>query len=236
MWQDWRSRLAYGWALIREGNEHSLLLALRQGADAFGYIPEYHIADNGKNFRSQIWRGNRPMWRKVTRGPEVKERVDGILSLCGIQPSWCQPYNPNGKARLERWFGTFEDQLVKSFPSYCGNCADNRPESHKDLVAKAVPWAAFASRVDEYIRIYNARQHGAEDMRGLSPLQMMGQAVRRRVLPDEMRPFLLAAWHKPVELGRNGVSIKICGHTMRYRGHASGDPGPGRGHKGPRFV
>ncbi len=216
VWQDWRSRLVYGWCLIREGNQHALLLALRRGVDQFGFLPDADIVDNGKPFVSQLWRGGRPVRRTVRRGPEVKERIDGILNILGIKPSYCLPYNPNGKARLERWFRTLEDQCIRSLPSYCGNCSDNRPEAHKDLIAKAIPWAEFVAIVERYIRAYNERPHSAEDMSGYSPMQMIRLATGRRIPTDDQRVYLLAAWHKPVKVNRLGVSLKICGLTRSY--------------------
>jgi hypothetical protein len=146
----------------------------------------------------------------------LAEQIDGVLALQEITPSWCTPGNPNGKARLERWFGTLDGQLCKSFPSYCGKYPDDRPEAHAKLVAKAVPWETFVTKLGEYVKAYNNRPHSAEDMRRLTPLQVLRLATRKRVLDENLCPFLLAAWHRPVSIGRNGVSIEICGTTIRY--------------------
>jgi len=215
-WQDWRSRAIVGWRIVREGNEHALLLAFGQGAKDYRHIPRMVIADNGKNFTSWQWRGDRPKYRIYRRPGELAEQVEGIFALCNIQPSWALPYNPNGKARLERWFKTFEQQLCKNFPSYCGSCSDDKPEEHQLLVEQAIPWEDFIAAVGDYIQVYGDRPHSAEDMLGRTPLQVLATAPTRRVLPENVLPLLLAAWHRPVSIGRNGVAIRICGHTIRY--------------------
>lgn len=215
-WMDWRSRTIVGWQIIRSGNEHALLLAFSKGAEDHRHIPRIVVADNGKNFTSWQWRGDRPKYRVYRRPGELAGQLDGIFALANIQASWALPYNPNGKARIERWFRTFESELVKNLPSYCGSCPDDRPDEHKNLVAKAVPWDQFIGAVRQYIPLYNSRPHSAEDMMGRSPLQVLATATSLRVLPESVRPLLLAAWHRPVSIGRNGVAIRICGHTTRY--------------------
>jgi hypothetical protein len=83
-------------------------------------------------------------------------------------------------------------------------------------VAKAVPWDDFTAAVADCIPVYNDRPHSEDDMLGRSPLQVLATAPSRRVLPDNVRPLLLASWQRPVTIGRNGVSIRICGLTVRY--------------------
>jgi len=216
VWQDWRSRVIIGRSIVRQGNEHALLAAFGLGADHYRHIPGVVIADNGKNFTSWQWRGDRPKRRVYRRPGELAQEVEGIFALCDIRPSWCLPYNPNGKPRLERWFRTLEEQFCKSFASYCGSAPDNRPEAHKDLVAKAVDWNVFVAKLDQYIAIYQDRPHSAEDMGGQTPLQVLNLATRRRVLDEHVRPLLLSAWHRPVSIGRNGVAVRICATTVRY--------------------
>ncbi len=215
VWQDWRSRVIVGWRVVVEGNEHSLLLGFGDGAEWYG-LPETVIADNGKNFTSWQWRGDRPQRRTYRQAGELAEQAEGLLALCGVQPSWCLPYNPNGKARLERWFRTVNEQFCKNFPSYCGSSPADRPEAHAKLVRRAVPFDTFAAKLREYVEIYNNTPHSGDGMNGKTPQQVMALAPRKRLLSDDIRPLLLAAWHRPISVGRNGVALRVCGATVRY--------------------
>jgi len=187
-YQDWRSRVIVGFRVVQTGNEHSLLLAFSDGADAFG-IPESVIADNGKNFISWQWAGGKPRRRVYRKKNEFAEQAEGIFALCGVKPSWCLPYNPNGKARLERWFRTLDEQFCKAFPSYCGKSPDDRPDAHVELVKRAVDWDVFDARLREYVRSYNARSHTGEGMGGLTPIQVMNTRERRNELGGCVQKF-----------------------------------------------
>ena len=68
-------------------------------------------------------------------------------------------YNPNGKARLERWFRTLEEQFCKTFPSYCGRSPEDRPDEHAKLVRHAVPFEEFEAKLRQYMAIYNDTPH-----------------------------------------------------------------------------
>jgi transposase InsO family protein len=212
---DWRSRGIVGWRLAKTGNEHGILLAFRKGCDAFG-PPSVVIADNGKNYSSYLWQGGKPKRITYRRPGGLAERFDGIFARLDIRASWAIPYNPNAKARLERWFGTLEDQLVRTFPSYCGSTPEDRPEEHADLVAKAVDFDVFVAALAKWIDVYHATPHSGEGMGGLTPLQVMATRTRKRVIPDEVRDSLLAAWPRPVSLGRNGVAIRVAGAVLRF--------------------
>ena len=214
-WLDWRSRAIVGYRVVTTGNEHSLLLGFSDGAREFG-LPWRIIADNGKGFVSWQWQGGRPLRRVYMKGEDLAERADGLFALCGITPSWALPYNPNGKARLERVFGTVEDQFIRAFESYCGDTPDNRPEAHAKLIEKAVEWAAFVAALRHYIDTYNNTPHSGEGMDGLTPLQVMAQRTRKRCVPEGVHDLLLAAWQRPVSIGRNGVAIHVAGSALRY--------------------
>lgn len=215
VWQDWHSRYIGGFRMVPTGNEHSLLLAFGDLAASCG-LPGTVIADNGKNYSSWQWRGNAPKRRAYRQAGELADQVEGLFALLGITPSWCLPYNPNGKARLERWFRTLDEQFCKQFASYCGRTPEDRPDAHAKLIRRAVPWETFVAKLKDYVAVYNARPHSGEGMDGRTPQQVMALAPRKRVLDDNVRPLLLAAWHRPVSVGRNGVAVRICGATVRY--------------------
>ena len=213
-WLCWRSRVVTGFRIVRTGTENSILAAFSDGARSFG-LPAHVIVDNGKNYSSYAWTGGKAKRRVHQRGNEFTEQAEGVFALCDVQPSWALPYNPNAKARLERWFRTLHD-FCKVFPSYCGGSADDRPERHAKLVEKAVEWDEFRKGVGEFVQAYNDRPHLGEGMEGRTPLQVMSLAPRKRVVPEGVHDLLLATWHRPISIGRNGVTIKVAGKSLRY--------------------
>lgn len=214
-WLDWRSRTLVGFRIVAGGNEHSLLLGFRDGANRFG-LPGSVKIDNGRNFSAYSWRGDAPKRRQRSADPQATERIEGLYALANVRTSWAQPYSPNAKARLERWFGTFDDQCVRAFPSYCGATPDDRPDDHARLVEQAVEFDDLVKAIAHYVEIYNATPHSGEGMDGRAPLQVMALAPRKRVLPDGVAKLLLQTWHRPVSIGRNGVAIRVAGATIRY--------------------
>ena len=53
----------------------------------------------------------------------------------GIEAHFSLAYNPNGKARLERWFRTL-DAFSKTFETYAGNSVETRPERLNAVLAR----------------------------------------------------------------------------------------------------
>lgn len=215
VWMDWRSRAIAGIRLTYSGTEQSLLLAFRDGADAFG-LPAFVHVDNGRNFSAWSWTGGAPKRRPPTNRADAIETQNGVFSLCGITPQWATPYCPNSKARLERFFRTLTEQLWKAFPSYCGGCPDDRPEAHTALVARAVESDELAGALRRFVETYNDTPHSGEGMDGRTPRQVMATAVTKRTMPDAVRSVCLQLWHRPVSIGRNGVAVRIAGTTVRF--------------------
>ncbi len=214
-WLDWRSRVLTGYKVVAEGNQDSVLLAFRSGAKQFG-LPSVVFVDNGKNFSSYAWRGDRPKRRRCTRDREFVERAEGLFNMLDVDARWVTPYSPNSKARVERFFRTLEEQFLRALPSYCGGSPDKRPVDHKLLIEKAVTWEEFNAALAKAIEAYNARPHTGEGMDGRSPLQVMQLASRKRVLDSRYDDFLMSIWHRPVKVGRLGVGITYCGKRLTY--------------------
>ncbi|MFO0972389.1 MAG: transposase domain-containing protein [Phycisphaerae bacterium] len=214
-WLDWRSRAIVGHTLCSTGNSDTILVALSAAAKQFG-LPESCQLDNGKDFHAEVWTGGRAVRRTQRSKTDLKTRAEGIFAILGITPRWAMPYSPNSKGRIERFFGTLDAQFTKLLASYCGGRSDLRPEDHRDLVAEAVAWDELAAKLREWIEVYNNSPHSGEGMAGRAPLQVMATAQKSRPLTDEQATFLLAAWPRPVKIGRHGVAITIGGATLRF--------------------
>lgn len=215
VWLDWRSRCVVGYCVSVTGNQETILAAFASAARAHG-LPERVHCDNGRDYSAYIFNGGRPKRRRQTHDAGFESRAAGVFGMLGVDAHWVLPYTPNAKARVERFFRTLDEDFFKLFPSYCGNCPDNRPEAHAELAAKAVDFAEFEARLGEWINVYNQRPHSGEGMNGRTPLDVLGLAERRRVLTDEQAKFLLAAWPRAIAVQRHGVAIRIAGQTVRY--------------------
>lgn len=213
-WMDSRSRTVVGWRFTRAASEHSLMASLGDGADRFG-LPGHVIVDNGKDFTAWSFTGGKVRNCKQHRSPDTIEAAEGIFQLCAITLHPSTPYNPNSKL-IERWFRTFSEQCMKSLPSYCGGCADDRPEGHAALAAKAIPFADFIAHVAAYVDQYNNTPHTGDGMNGRTPLQVIATATTKRTMPDAVRDLCLQTWVRPLKLGRNGVRVRIAGATLGF--------------------
>lgn len=225
-WMDWRTRRLVGWTLNTGPNSSTILAALRAGLlDDQNYGgPGVVWIDNGKDYDCWALQGQ----TKAERRKRIKLSVDehataGLFNLLGIEVHFSMAYNPNGKGRLERWFGTLHDQFDRTFATYCGNSPANRPEGLNELLKNkphAIPsFDHVRSRLVEFLRGYNASaQHSKADLDGRSPDQAMAEWVpTRRILPPpQTLDMLLQQWHKPQRVGRNGLTISVAGMALSY--------------------
>jgi transposase InsO family protein len=230
-WMDWRTRRVTGWVLSDNPNSGTILAALRQGLldeRNFGG-PDTIWTDNGKAFDARMFQGRTKRERQQARGKPAgvdRPTAFGIFHALKIDPHFGLPYNPNSKGRLERWFRTLE-RFAKTFDTYTGDGADTRPERLGDVLkqGRAVPtFQQVYDRLGPFIAGYNAAdEHARRDMRDestgelLSPDEAMARwCKRRRVYDRKALDLLLMHWHRPVTVGRNGVTIAIQGRAVRY--------------------
>lgn len=214
IWLDWRSRTLLGLSVVPVGTAESILIAFRNAAREFG-LPQTVQLDNGKDFSSYIWTGGKPKRFRHRTESDFKGRAEGIYNLLGIDAKFNLPLGPNGKAKVEAWFRHL-DEFCKLFPSYCGNSPENRPDAHAALVEQAIGIDEFATKLREWATIYNSTPHSGEGMDGMTPTQVIALAPTKRVLTEAQQRELLAAWPRPVRIGRNGVSIRLAGASYSY--------------------
>lgn len=227
-WMDWRTRRVVGWVLSDAPNSTTILAALRHGlldkANQGG--PRCVWIDNGKDYDAWLFHGQTKAQRRERIQPGVDEgSALGIFHALAIEAHFATPYNPNGKARLERWFRTLET-FARTFETYTGQGVDDKPERLNEILAnpRLVPtFDEVRRRIADHIAGNNARvDHDiadlVEDGQAISPDQAMARWNDRvRVLADPAAlELLLAHWHRPVTVGRNGVSLCLGGLTFHY--------------------
>lgn len=228
-WMDWRTRRVVGWALTDSPNSTTILAALRHGLldDANFGGPDAVWIDNGRDYDAWLFHGQTKKQRRQRIAPNMDEgRAAGIFHTLQIEPHFATPYNPNGKARLERWFRTLE-RFCRTFDTYTGDGPDTRPERLSDILAKPAAVPAFDvvyQRITAHIAGYNARsEHSRDDLiddatgERLSPDAAMARwCQRRRVYDRDAIDLLLMHWHRPITVGRNGITLTLRGRAVRY--------------------
>ncbi|MEX0886053.1 MAG: DNA-binding domain-containing protein [Phycisphaeraceae bacterium] len=231
-WIDWRTRWVTA-VLSPSPNSSTIMASLRAGLldeQAMGG-PRAIWIDNGRDYDCYAFHAQTKQQRLGKRRVEYDEtEFKGLFGLLGIEAHFSIAHNPNGKARMERWFDTVHLQFDKTFASYCGRSPEHRPESLKAVLAdpaKAPTFGEVAEQFDAYLAASNMRtDHAIDDLcdpRGmvpLSPVDALAQwSPTRRVLADPgVLDLLMQQWHKPVQAHRNGITIKPFGQTLRYGG------------------
>jgi hypothetical protein len=182
--------------------------------------------DNGKDYDAWLFHGQTKQQRRETIKPRVEEAGTlGIFAALKIDAHFATPYNPNGKARLERWFRTLET-FARTFETYTGDGIDTKPERLSEILEKPRSIPTFADvqkRMADHIAGNNLRtDHDVDDLidagERLSPDEAMSRwNDRTRVWADpKALDVLLMHWHQPVTVGRNGIKIGLGGLRMGY--------------------
>ncbi|MEK6675666.1 MAG: DDE-type integrase/transposase/recombinase [Planctomycetota bacterium] len=252
--QDLRSRCIVGWHLGEAPHQDAIVAALRMAFREWS-IPKHMKLDNGKDFKSKLLTGltsterarlkaeHGPDWRKVEARDANLVTCDdtlwsGIIGELGIETHFAIPYSPWSKGTLERWFGTFESQLGKTMPTYCGNNVLKKPECldairrgytseqkkynlkkygrdwWKQVVLKFVDEAHVPTLqearedVGAFIEIYHRETHHFDHMDGVIPLATWATAKTIRKA-GENELLLLMESRGVYKVTGNGVGFKV---------------------------
>ena len=222
---DYASRMIVGFDLDFTENRRVISSAYRNAITLWGFVPLYIKWDNGKAFKSlsgkNVSRAELEAIKQLERD-EIAEIVGNIYAT-GVQDILDSlPYNPTGKAAMERFFGTFDNGLERYLPNYLGNSIGDKPASlmrnEKDLQA-----ISAKLKGDNYLTMNEAKQlinwwimdvYGMEPNDGLNgrrPLEVWREGVarispERKRNPDELWYLMLSTEIK--KLDRNGVKIR----------------------------
>jgi len=230
VWMDWRTRRIIGWTLSDSPNSSTILGSFRmvmKDPMNCGGPAEVRI-DNGRDFASYVFHGSTKQERRAQMSLGIDEGVvRGIFAMLKIGVHFALPYGPNGKSRCERFFGDLA-AFARLFESWCGISSETKPERLAEILANPAKIPTFdevQTRLGAFIEGYNASaDHQMDDLsengRKLSPNEAFARwCDTRRIMADPAAlDLLLAHWHKPVTVGRNGISLTIGGHVLHY-GH-----------------
>ena len=231
-WLDRRTRLLVGWQITDQGNQYSIRSALLNALKTDGIsAPEIVWIDNGKDFMARSIGGMTKSQRRVATRDEqelAEQSSTGLLGMLGITPHFARAYNHNGKARIERFFGTVHNEFDKEFKSYAGyrpGMLDklDHQATQKDVIALPT-LDEVRARFDHFASGYNSRsEHSIDDLRDpdtldrLSPIQFYDRYLPvMRAIQHEQLTLLEPVWSTPLKVHKWGVSLRIDGHTIRY--------------------
>lgn len=164
-----------------DGKKHRIyIIALIDDASRFITGIDIFYNDTFVNLmsvmKSAVSRYGRPKVFNFDNGAAYKNRQMELLAArIGSVISYCRPYTPTQKAKIERWFRTLKDQWMASLDMRDFHTLE---ELRGSLMT--------------YIRVYNQQTHSS--LKGLSPQERFFQEpelISR--LPDELieRSFLL---------------------------------------------
>ncbi len=157
-WLDARTWLPVSWIIDFDSpNAQRVASAFVAAVEQHG-CPQNVYLDNGKDFRAAAVAGGRPNKKKrksTTRAKLFDEkRAVSLMEALGVTVHWARPYNAKAKT-IEPWFKIVAAQFDRAWPTYLGNCPDNRPEQLKGLRADRVDpkfdLAAVRSAFDDWV-------------------------------------------------------------------------------------
>lgn len=164
-----------------DGKKHRLyIIALIDDASRFITGIDVFFNDNFVNLmsvmKSAVAKYGRPKVLNFDNGKSYRNRqMELPAARIGTTLSYCQPYTPTGKAKIERWFRTMKDQWMASL--------DMR-DFHSLLQLR--------SSLFSYVQRYNQSPHSS--LRGRSPQDRFFSEPEqiRRLAPEQLHTdFLL---------------------------------------------
>ncbi|MEL7087770.1 MAG: transposase domain-containing protein, partial [Planctomycetota bacterium] len=231
-WQDWRTRKIMGHVVSVSPDGSTILASLRRAIldNPDAGLPKTAWIDNGKDYAGYIFHGQTKKERSKTfveKGYVDETGFQGIYKMLGIKVHFSLPYTPNGKPRQESFYRPMHERYCKGWASYTGNTPERRPEVLSKILKTPGMVPDFDEVVDtmaQHIDGYNRNpEHTIDDLvdddrARLTPAEALARwTTHFRGLADPaVLDLLLQRWHRPVTVGRNGVSIRIRGMTIRY--------------------
>ena len=233
-WVDRRSRRVMGWHLSCQGNSGTIRAALIAGLKADGVsVPEFVWIDNGKDFMAASITGQTKSERRQRSGDRQgdNDRASGLLNMLGIEAHFATPYNHNGKARVERFFGTVHTDFDREFTSWCGDMVGMIESRDRAAVVKDVeslPTLDEArERLGVWIDEYNGRaDHAVEDLVDRSSGELLSRdrfyelnlPSLRKADPGSL-DLLGLVWSRPIKPSKRGVGVSIGDRKTYYGAH-----------------
>lgn len=165
----------------KDGKKHRIyIIALIDDASRFITGIDVFYNDNFVNLmsvmKSAVSKYGRPKVLNFDNGKSYKNKQMELLAArIGATLSYCQPYTPTGKAKIERWFRTLKDQWMAGLDMHDFHSLDE-----------------LRGSLHSYVQRYNQTPHSS--LRGKSPQDRFfsePEQIRRLSADDIDKDFLL---------------------------------------------
>lgn len=165
----------------KDGKKHRIyIIALIDDASRFITGIDAFYNDNFVNLmsvmKSAVSKYGRPKVLNFDNGKSYKNRQMELLAArIGTTLSYCQPYTPTGKAKIERWFRTLKDQWMAGLDMQDFHSLDE-----------------LRGSLHSYVQRYNQTPHSS--LRGMTPQDCFfseSEQIRRLPADDIDKHFLL---------------------------------------------
>ena len=165
----------------KDGKKHRIyIIALIDDASRFITGIDVFYNDNFLNLmsvmKSAVSKYGRPKVLNFDNGKSYKNKQMELLAArIGTTLSYCQPYTPTGKAKIERWFRTMKDQWMAGLDMQDFHSLDE-----------------LRGSLHSYVQQYNQTPHSS--LRGNSPQDRFfsePEQIRRLSSDDISKDFLL---------------------------------------------
>lgn len=165
----------------KDGKKHRIyIIVLIDDASRFITGVDIFYNDNFVNLmsvmKSAVSKYGRPKVLNFDNGKSYKNRQMELLAArIGTTLSYCQPYTPTGKAKIERWFRTLKDQWMAGLDMQDFHSLDE-----------------LRGSLYSYVQRYNQTPHAS--LRGMSPQDRFfsePEQIRRLSADDIGKDFLL---------------------------------------------
>jgi len=216
---DVRTRKLVGWVVTDKLSGDVTIYALKRGVEKYG-APKSILVDNGREYLFTDFSGDAG-FRKKAKPKEGEFKPPTILESLGIDIRVAIPKNARAKA-IERAFETVKETFSKLFDGYTGGNVLEKPDDLEKVMKqpdKLIAIDEFVSLVDTYIKgYYNKQPHSGEGMWGRSPDEAYAELFNeKRVVPkDKLHLMFMRYGNKPIEVGKNGITLKIYGETLQF--------------------
>lgn len=217
-WLDMRSRKFVGWTVNLKPCTDEIIAAFAKAAlDTSIGLPRHIYIDNGRDYCSAKFAGRGNRGKRMTLEDRQQlfdegKRTATLMERLQIQTHWAIVENARAKV-IERAFKDVVERFSKAFPTYCGRCQDERPDSLEGKLKNPRKYGMnlkeFTAVFDDWIRnVFNKTCSQGKGRQGESPDQtyMRTRMPVRLADPDVLRLFFMKSTN-PFKIGRNGVTF-----------------------------
>jgi putative transposase len=161
-WLDYRSRYIAGVWITESESGFTTMHSLSHAIIKHNHIPAWIYIDNGSGYKASL----------------MTDEATGFYGRMGISVTNALPGNSKGKGNIERFFRTYEEQMGKTLPGYCGT--GMAAEVKSQWVRRANAGKEYVLTIDEWLMKFDeflnhpteGYHHSVHSATGKTPAEM----------------------------------------------------------------